>query len=454
MKKQIKLPQQYIKNMQCLLKDNMQNYLDALKQPPVQGLRVNTTKADDKILSQFNIISRVEYCKNGYIVNNQKIGKHPYHIAGLVYMQEPSSMMPVSASGLSEEPDKNLAVLDLCAAPGGKSGQIAEYLNGQGILVSNEIDSKRAKILHGNIVRMGYSNVIVTNESPERLSEHLQQKFDYIFVDAPCGGEGMFRKDPDTISEWKPERLLSNAKRQKDILFYANKMLKPNGKLIYSTCTFSVEEDENVVDWFLDNYNYSLVMPPKSVIDNSTYLTHVECRRFYPHLSKGEGQFVCVMKKPEEELVNERTFKDSKLGNSEYKIVNKFILDNFNIPFALNYIKIGDYIYLVNQKTQNMLKYMQKICKISSGVIVGSIEKDRLVPHINMFSAYGKYAKQKLNFDVNNALLFKYLHGEQLENTYSLINGYVSICVDGFAFAGVKVTGNALKNLYPKGLRI
>ena len=450
----INLPQQYLNNMQKLLGEDFPKYLNAINQEPVHGVRLNALKADKSILQEFNILGEVPYAKNGYIIDTGKIGKHPYHIAGLVYVQEPSSMLAVCASGLDKEPDKNLCVLDLCASPGGKSGQIAEILAGDGVLVSNEIDHKRAKVLAGNIERMGYTNVIVTNTNPATLSKNLVQKFDYVFVDAPCGGEGMFRKDPDTILEWKQERLESNSNRQKEILAEAHKMLKPNGKLIYSTCTFAIEEDENVVEWFVKEFGYSLIMPDSDILNSTSSHTIKQCRRFYPHVAQGEGQFVCVMQKPNEELVYTYAGKPYKLGNNELKLVNDYINNTFNLPFAVNYTKVGENICLINENLQNLLGFMQKIPQINVGVTIGSVEKGRLVPHHNMFTAFGKYAKQQINFDLKNVQLCKYLHGEQLENTFSLINGYAVICVDNHAIGGVRVSGNALKNLFPKGLRI
>lgn len=454
MEKTINLPQSFINNMKNLLGDAYDAYHVAVNGPAVHGVRLNTLKADENILKEFNICGKVPYASNGYIIDSGKIGKHPYHIAGLVYVQEPSSMLAVCASELAKEKDKNLCVLDLCASPGGKSGQIAEILAGDGVLVSNEIDSKRAKVLAGNIERMGYNNVIVTNTNPIVLSKNLPHKFDYVFVDAPCGGEGMFRKDPDTILEWKQERLDSNAKRQREILAEAHKMLKPNGKLIYSTCTFAVEEDEQVVEWFLNSYNYKLLMPAESILASTAYYTKKECRRFYPHLASGEGQFVCVMQKANEELVYTHASKVNKLGNSELKMVNEYINNTFDLPFAVNYTKVGENICIINENLQNMLTCMQKIPQINAGVTVGNIEKNRFIPHHNMFTAYGKYSKQKINFDIKNEQLCKYLHGEQLENTYSLNNGYATICVDNNPVGAVRVSGNALKNMFPKGLRI
>ncbi len=454
MEKTINLPQQFLQNMQNILGKDYPKYLSAVNDNAVHGIRLNTLKADTNILQEFNVIQPVDYTNNGYITTTGKIGKHPYHIAGLVYVQEPSSMLAVSASGLAQEQDKDLCVLDLCASPGGKSGQIAEILAGNGVLVSNEIDPKRARVLCGNIERMGYTNVIVTNTNPQNLAKNLVHKFDYIFVDAPCGGEGMFRKDPDTITEWKQERLLSNAQRQKDILTQADIMLKPNGKLIYSTCTFAPEENEQVVQWFAQRFGYTLIMPNQKVLNSTTSLNIPECRRFYPYIAKGEGQFVCVMQKPQGELQYIHANKPYKMGNSELKLVNEYINDNFNLPFAVKYAKVGDNICIINEKLQNMLNFMQKVPQINVGVTVGNIEKNRFIPHHNMFTAYGKYAKQLVNYDLKNEQLCKYLHGEQLENTTLLKNGYAVICVNNHPVGAVRVSGNALKNIFPKGLRI
>lgn len=454
MENKITLPQQYAENMQKLLKSDYEKYVCALNQPPIHGVRLNTVKCtDEQILDVFGAHEKVPFCSNGYILPNSKIGKHPYHIAGLVYVQEPSSMLAVCASGLAEEQDKNLLVLDLCAAPGGKSGQIAEILNGNGVLVSNEIEPKRARILQSNIERMDYKNVIVTSASAEKLSDKLAGQFDYIFVDAPCGGEGMFRKDPDTILEWKAERLESNAARQRDILEQADKMLKSNGKLIYSTCTFSPTENEEVVLWFSNRFGYTLQMPNETIKNNTTSLTIEECRRFYPFISKGEGQFVCVMKKPDGATQSCRKQKIEKLGNNELKLLNKFVLDTFHFDFAPRYTKIGENYCIIDEKLQNMLANMQKLPIICAGIVAGTIEKARFIPHHNL-TALASFARQKINFLLTDKELQSFLHGEQLENKYNLKNGHAFVCVDGFAVGMVRVTGNALKNCFPKGLRI
>lgn len=447
------LPQKFLENMKVLLKEDYTKFCKAMEKPPVSGIRLNILKADDKILSEFDIGKKIPYTANGYIINNSKIGKHPYHIAGLVYAQEPSSMIPVIASGLVAENNKNIKVLDLCAAPGGKSGQIAEILAGEGVLVSNEIDGKRVRALQSNIERLGYINVIITNSSPEKLAEYLTGQFDYIFVDAPCGGEGMFRKDPDTIKEWSEKRLISNSERQLNILKQADKMLKANGKLIYSTCTYAKEEDEDVVENFCKNYNYKKLSPASETFKYTTSHYDSCCRRVYPHINDGEGQFVCVMQKRDFQEEKIRPFKLYKMGNSELKVINSYINETFQLNFAPIYTKIGNYYCLINENLQNLLQFMQKIPIINAGVTICELAKDRIIPHNNMFLAYGKCAKSQIDFSLNDGRLNKFLHGEELENINNL-SGYVCITVNKFPIGFCKASGAKLKNMFPKGLRI
>lgn len=462
------LPNQFLDNMKSLLGEQFADYVAAMDKSPISGVRLNPLKvAEDEVedvKAALGLAGNVPYWHNGYYAASSKIGKHPYHIAGLAYVQEPSSMLPVAASGLGGEANKDdLMVLDLCAAPGGKSGQIAELLAGKGVLVSNEIEFKRAKVLASNIERMGYHNVIVTSSTPDGLAEYLPNTFDYIFVDAPCGGEGMFRKNPDTIQEWSEARLASNAQRQLEILAQADVMLKPGGKLIYSTCTFSKVEDEDVVEVFAKDHNYNLVMPSKEVLDNTSCLTNKCCRRVYPQDDVGEGQFVCVMQKSAKSADLEpqtRKFNPKRdvfaAFRKDIALAEQFIMQNFNIKCAYNWCGVGNNLCILSPKVQKILSKLQKITILAAGVAVGSVEKDRFVPHNNIFLAYGNLAKYKANFALNNPDLAKYLHGEQLEKSIALPASvtYGVVCVNGHPVGGVRISGNALKNILPKGLRV
>ena len=237
-------PIEFKKRMKNMLKDEYEDFEKAFSSDQnSNAIRINTRKENAKqlIFSKFGELENVPWCPSGFYADKTKIsGNHPYHLSGLFYFQEASAMCAGEALPVS----KNDKILDLCAAPGGKSTHIAAKLFGTGLLVSNEINKKRASILSENIERMGFSNVIVTNESPEKLEQKFPHFFDKIIVDAPCSGEGMFRKEPQAIDEWSIAHTLSCAIRQKNILQSAIKMLKPGGLILYSTCTFAPCENE------------------------------------------------------------------------------------------------------------------------------------------------------------------------------------------------------------------
>ena len=462
------LPEIFLNNMKGLLGEQYADYVAAMDKPPISGIRLNPLKIIASELGEVKAVlglaGNVPFWQNGYFAESAKVGKHPYHIAGLVYVQEPSSMLAVAASGLERETNKSeLAVLDLCAAPGGKSGQIAELLAGEGVLVSNEIEFKRAKVLAGNIERMGYKNVIVTNSSPDNLAQYLPNTFDYIFVDAPCGGEGMFRKNPETISQWSNARIESNAQRQLEILSQADVMLKPGGKLIYSTCTFSKTEDEDVVKAFAKEHDYRQILPSDDILSNTNCLDNQCCRRIYPQGGIGEGQFVCAMQKSAKSADFEaqtRKFNPKKdvfaAFRKDVALAEQFICDNFNLNYAYNWCNVNGNLFILNNKLQKMLQILQKITILAAGVAVGSVENGRFVPHNNIFLAFGDKCKYKVNFALDDPKLAAYLHGEQLDKIGNVPMGatYGAVCVSGHSVGGVRISGNVLKNILPKGLRV
>ena len=247
------LPAQFTNNMKTLLGTDFEKYKKSMDEPSVRGLRINTIKTSiENFNAHFNLcVQDIPYEKNGRVLLSQeKLGNLPIHMTGMIYMQEPSSMLPVST--IDYKGDEK--VLDLCAAPGGKSTQVASYVT-DGLVVSNEIVTAIAKILFSNIERLGVKNSIILNDTPENISNNMQGFFDVVLVDAPCSGEGMFRKDNETIKEWSFDGILFNQERQLEILNCADKCLKQGGKLIYSTCTFSELEDEDVILKFLENHD-------------------------------------------------------------------------------------------------------------------------------------------------------------------------------------------------------
>ena len=269
--------------------------------PKYQALRINPLKTErDTFLQQAPFsLDRVPWTTNGYYYSgNDQPGRHPYHEAGVYYIQEPSAMAP--AEYLMAEPGER--ILDLCAAPGGKSTQIACSMQGEGLIVCNEIHPARAKILSENIERMGVCNALVTNETPQKLSDNFREYFDRILVDAPCSGEGMFRKNEDACDEWSPENVENCAARQAEILDCAAEMLKPGGRLVYSTCTFAPTENEGSISRFLERHPEFSILPvekkdgmvwaPKWENDPNRMVSVVVDGRTYDVVTSSNGQFI------------------------------------------------------------------------------------------------------------------------------------------------------------------
>lgn len=297
----------------------------AMNQDSKKAFRVNTLKNQVKI--SYSLAKPVPEINHAYY--GEISGEDPEWVAGYVYSQDPAAMFPAAISGV--KPGDR--VLDLCAAPGGKTTALGEQLKNKGLLVANEISSTRAKILRENIERWGISNALITNESPEKLTPVFPDYFDVILVDAPCSGEGMFRKNPEAIDYWSQDYVLVCQKRQETILNEAVKMLKPGGRLVYSTCTFSPEEDEQIVEWLVDEYGFSIlgthikndhisVGHPKWANDDQNL---TKTLRFWPQDGIGEGQFVAVLQKPGEaqELVKKSKRKKKKEKQLALRLTKK-----------------------------------------------------------------------------------------------------------------------------------
>ena len=302
------LPQKFTERMQSLLGQEYAAFETCLLQEPRRSLRINTLKSKDgqgkDILSVLPFsLSPVPWAETGYYYEEEEQpGRHPFHQAGLYYIQEASAMAPVTF--LEAKPGER--ILDLCAAPGGKSTQIACAMEGRGTLVCNEIHPARARILSENVERMGITNALVLNETPERLSGRFEEYFDRILVDAPCSGEGMFRKNDAALEEWSEENVQLCAGRQAQILDAAAGMLKPGGRLVYSTCTFAPEENEGSISRFLERHpDFELLsMPLTEGMEpgRGEWTEHPAedigyTIRLWPHKVQGEGHFVAVLEK-------------------------------------------------------------------------------------------------------------------------------------------------------------
>ena len=446
------LPIKYKERMIKLLGDEFELYEKALSEPPVRGFRVNTDKISLEDFQKVNIFSKekIPYVENGFYLDYDKIGNHPFHHAGMIYVQEPGAMAP--AECVEIEPDWK--ILDMCAAPGGKSTQLKNKLGENGILVSNEIIPSRCKILTGNIERLGLHNTVTTCMDTSKLAKTFPDTFDLIMVDAPCSGEGMFRKEEIAIDEWSEENVKMCAKRQSEILENACICLKDGGYIVYATCTFSLEENEMVIDSFLNSHpEFELVKVKDAVIESTADGIFFDgcqtknisfARRFYPHKSKGEGQFMAVLHNKNEYCHAFSKKKDSKEKTD--KCVTDF-LDDVLVSYDKSNVQMynGNPVYFTNDFE------IKKGTAFSCGITIGEIKKNYILPHHQFFMAMGRDFKRKIELSADSDEIRKFLHGEEFETDCS--NGWAVVTVNGCSVGGVKVVSGRAKNHYPKGLR-
>jgi NOL1/NOP2/sun family putative RNA methylase len=445
-------PREFLSRMQTLLGAGYDHFLVSKEDPPTRALHVNLTKITPEHFADVSgyTLSPIPYAPDGfYLEGEEKAGKHPLHHAGGFYMQEPSAMAPICCADVKE----GMWCIDLCAAPGGKSTQIANRLGDTGILVSNEYVSQRAAILAGNLERMGLTNAVVTNTDTHTLAEYLPEMFDLVVVDAPCSGEGMFRKDEEAVADWNLGNVALCVERQREILDAAYQLLKVGGELIYSTCTFSPDENEEMVKWFLTSYPDMHLAPVpqevKAVTAPAIGIDEDCARRFYPHLARGEGQFMARLQKGEGGTSQKpKKPKDlpTILGKEEERVWQAFVKDNFDTPLPTPMqFKGGISLLDTSMPLPQSITYAR-------GVNAGHIEKGRVVPSHWLFSAYGKGMKRQLHLTLDDPRLTDYLKGEVIP--CDLPNGWGCVIVEGCALGGIKVTGGMAKNHYPKGLRL
>lgn len=429
----------FINQMEYLLGNDINKYLETFNQPNERALNVNTKKIDLLKFEEINKfkIEKIKYDDDAYYLLDDKIvGNSIMHHSGIYYIQDPGALATINSytfKGCEK-------VLDLCASPGGKSFQIAKKLN-SGFLISNEIDYKRSKVLASNIERLGLDNVIVTNSSANELNKVFKGYFDVILVDAPCSGEGMFRKNEDAINNWSLEYVYECQKRDFEIIDNTIDMLKKGGILIYSTCTYNIHENEEVVK-YIANKGFETIKI-NEILDNYTSNGLIEnTKRFYPHISKGEGQFFSVLRKTIDQ--EEKSPKELKLKN--VKIFSDF-LKKYTIIDSVDVFSNNDSLYYMPNNID-----FGKINVINYGVYLGDIVKNRFEPSHQFFKAFGDKFKIKLDLDISNKDLYNYLRG--LELFYEIDNGYGVLMIEGVPLGGFKSVNGVLKNYYPKGLRI
>ncbi|WP_010248191.1 RsmF rRNA methyltransferase first C-terminal domain-containing protein [Acetivibrio cellulolyticus] len=454
----MKLPVEFLDKIKNLL--DAAEYEDFIKSydlPRFYGLRVNTLKISVEEflkISPFKL-EPIPWTKDGFYYNEgENPGKHPYYYAGLYYIQEPSAMLPGAV--IDAKPGEN--ILDLCAAPGGKTVQIAAGMKGKGLLVANDINSDRVKALVKNIELCGITNAVVTNDSPQNLSAKFNHFFDKILIDAPCSGEGMFRKDEDAAKSWGKYKCDLCSGMQRDILGHVDGMLKPGGYLVYSTCTFSPEENEQMIAAFLESHpDYELFEVPKTGgiddgrpqwSDNNSELK--KTARLWPHKIKGEGHFVALLHKKDSNYKALESFDKTVISGSNdvldsFRIFEK---DNLSVSLEDHFIVKGSNLYSLPVKLPDLSGI--KVAKF--GRYIGEAAKGRFEPsHSFILSLCKSDLKNVLSFASNSNEVIKYLKGETLMTESQ--KGYIGVLVDGYTLGWAKQTGDMLKNLYPKGWR-
>ncbi len=451
--------------MKRVLGDEYEAYLASMNEKRKCGLRVNTAKIS---VSEFERIApfpltRIPFVENGFYYDGDAVqpAKHPYYFAGLYYLQDPSAMTPASRLPV-EEGD---VVLDLCAAPGGKATELAARLHGTGLLIANDISSKRAKALLKNIELFGVENSFIVTEYPQKLGEHFPGFFDKILIDAPCSGEGMFRKEPSMIKAWEQNGPAFYASLQEDILSQALPMLKPGGYLLYSTCTFSPLEDEGTVEKIL-SMDPELELEPirgyegfaegNPAFTGSRDPSIRRCVRIFPHRLDGEGHFLALFHKKEHGDCPDHGCRQSRKGltGEDKRLFDGFAADIDRVfePERLE-SKKGMVYYM-----PEALPQMSGLRFLRSGLFLGEVKKNRFEPSQSLAMALkpGQY-QNCLDLSVRDERVIRYLKGETLVLTgqeTAKPDGWQLVCVDGFPLGWGKKNKSALKNKYHSGWRM
>lgn len=459
----MKLPQEFKDKMKNILKEEYALFIDSLSKERYYGLRVNTLKIsveDFLKISPFKL-ERVLWTKDGfYYDKSASPGKDPYYYAGLYYIQEPSAMLPGNVIAAQ----KGERILDLCAAPGGKSVQILAGLQGCGVLVSNDVSPKRVKALVKNVELVGARNVVVTNDTPNNLAKCFEGYFDKILVDAPCSGEGMFRKDSDAIRSYSKYKNEECSNMQIDILRQAHRMLKQGGKLVYSTCTFDPLENEMIIDKFISEYDEYEILKIDRVdgiekAKKEFYKGNKEIEnavRLWPHKIRGEGHFVALLQKGKVNVEKRELnmYDDSgteyiNLDEKQIEAFEEFQRINLNIKIGGRIERKGSSLY----KIPDGLPSLDGVNVVKHGWYLGDLKNNKFEPSNSLIISLNKDdIKNTVSLSYNSSELIKYLKGETLLRE-GKDNGYVGVLLDGFTLGWAKQQDYILKNLYPKGWR-
>ena len=462
------LPEEFLEKMKQFLGEEYPEYLASYEEEPRSGLRVNTGRlTPEQFLEMAQTadwnLKPVPWTKNGFYYQGERPSRHPWYYAGLYYLQEPSAMSP--AAWLPIKPGDR--VLDLCAAPGGKATALGAMLNGSGLLVANDISSSRTRALLRNIELFGIANAFVTNETPAHLKNRFPEFFHKILLDAPCSGEGMFRKEDALARDWTPEKSDELSVLQKELILQAADMLRPGGQLLYSTCTFAPKEDEGVVSYLLEN------RPDMKLIELPAYEGFTpgvpawgngdpalsRCVHLFPHKMQGEGHFMALLRKEgRTDLIGQ--FSYAKPNPDTRKWLELFFQEIGlktlgGQAFDWNRVETRkDKVYYLPPVTGDF----RGLTFLRNGLYLGDLKKNRFEPSEPFALALRKDdADGIISLSVNDQRLTRYLKGETLnieQGEAAHTKGWHLLCVEGYPLGFGKLVGNTFKNKYPAGWRV
>lgn len=460
----IKLPEKFENKMKELLQDEYDDYLQCYDEPRYYGLRVNTNKisVEDFLKIAPWPLTPVPWIPNGFYYDGDKIqpSKHPYYFAGLYYLQEPSAMTP--ASRIPVEPGER--VLDVCAAPGGKATELGAKLKGEGVLIANDISNSRARGLLKNLELFGIGNMMVISEEPGKLVEYFPEYFDKILIDAPCSGEGMFRKDKKMVKAWEEHGPEFFSKLQRSIITQAAAMLKPGGMILYSTCTFDPLENEKTVEYLLETcpefkicdmegYEGFCEGIPKYVENHSE--EYRKTVRIFPHKMQGEGHYLALVKKGDDntERKNEKTAKPKSGAKKLPEELEQFLKE---LAWDIDKSRLDIREERVYYMPEN-LPMLKGVRFLRSGLLLGEVKKNRFEPSQALAMCLKKEEYPRiLDLPVSDDRVIKYLKGETLDVediTSRKEKGWYLVCVDGYPLGFGKLANQTLKNKYLPGWR-
>jgi len=473
------LPERFKEKMQVLLHDEYEDYIRSYEKPYEGALRVNTNKIS---VEEFLAIcpfplKQIPWIENGfYFEKEESPAKHPYYFAGLYYLQEPSAMTPANRLPVAYK-DK---ILDLCAAPGGKATELGVKLGGEGVLIANDISNSRAKGLLKNIEMFGIGNALVVSESSKKLVSYFPEYFDKILIDAPCSGEGMFRREPSMMKNWEENGPQYYSCIQKEIVEQALTMLKPGGMMLYSTCTFSTEENEDIVKYLLGLDKSLHVVPIESFRGFSNGFASPEdkynlkeCVRIFPHKMNGEGHFLAFIKKEDnigtsllESPESNTIIPISKNSKKQKKTKNQSIKKE-KVPE-----EVTEFLHLIQKEISReriWIKAEQVYCLpegfnpirglrfLRTGLYLGDMKKNKFEPSQALAMSLKKEEySYSINLPLQDKRVIKYLKGETIELDgleFEMKGIWQLVCVDGYPLGWGKMVNGALRNKYYSGWR-